>query len=104
MMLLAGIQNGAGNGAWYWLSAIMTINILFSVAYYLRVVQILILKEPSSLASKAKEAPMSMLFPMVLLAIMCIVVGVYPGPFVDLANKAAQAAFNLDLYVKSVVG
>ncbi|MCX6658895.1 MAG: NADH-quinone oxidoreductase subunit M [Candidatus Bathyarchaeota archaeon] len=104
MILLAGIQNGAGNGTWYWLSAIMIMNILFSVAYYLRLVQILILKEPSSLASKAKEAPMSMLFPMVILAIMCIIVGVYPGPFVDLANKAAQAAFNLDVYVKSVVG
>jgi len=31
------------------------------------------------------------------------VIGVYPGPFVGLANQAAQAAFNLDAYVKAVI-
>jgi len=104
MIILAGIQKGASEGVWYWLSAIMALNILFSVGYYLRIVQIVILREPTALASKAREAPMPMLFSMAVLAILCIVIGVYPGPVVDLANQAAQAVLNISPYVKAVTG
>lgn len=103
MIILSGIQKGAVDSSWYLLSAIMVLNILFSVGYYLRIIQIIVLREPSSLASKAREAPATMLFSMVILALLCIVIGVYPGPFVGLANQAAQAAFNLDAYVKAVI-
>jgi formate hydrogenlyase subunit 3/multisubunit Na+/H+ antiporter MnhD subunit len=104
MIILSGLQKGAADSSWYMLSAIMVLNILFSVGYYLRIIQIIVLREPSSLASKAREAPAPMLFSMAILSLLCIVIGVYPGPFVGLANQAAQAAFNLDAYVKAVIG
>ncbi len=104
MILLSGIQKGAADGVWYWLSVIMLLNVLFSVGYYLRIVQIIVLKEPSALAAKAREAPAPILFSIVVLAILCVVIGVYPGPFVAFANQAAQAAFNLEGYVKAIIG
>ena len=104
MIILAGIQQGVTSGIWYGLAAIMVINILFSVGYYLRIIQIIMLREPTELAKKAKEAPAAMLFSMIILAILCIVIGIYPGPFVDFANQAAEAALNLDNYVRAVVG
>jgi proton-translocating NADH-quinone oxidoreductase chain M len=104
MIILAGIQQGITNGIWYGLSAIMIINILFSVGYYLRIIQIIMLREPTDLAKKAKEVPGPMLFSIIILAILCIVIGIYPGPFADFANQAAKAALNLDTYVKAVVG
>ena len=62
------------------------------------------LKEPTDLAKKAKEVPAPMLFSMILLAILCIVIGIFPGPFANFANQAAEAALNLDSYIKVVVG
>jgi formate hydrogenlyase subunit 3/multisubunit Na+/H+ antiporter MnhD subunit len=104
MIILAGLQKGASEGIWYWLSAVMTLNILFSVGYYLRIVQIIILREPTPLASRAKEAPVPMLFSMAILAILCVLIGVYPGPIVGLANQAAQAVLNVSGYVRAVTG
>jgi multicomponent Na+:H+ antiporter subunit D len=104
MIILSGIQKGTADGVWYWLSAIMVLNVLFSVGYYLRIVQIIVLKEPSTLAAKAREAPAPVLFSIAVLAILCVVIGVYPGPFVAFANQAAQAAFNLEGYVKAIIG
>jgi proton-translocating NADH-quinone oxidoreductase chain M len=103
MIVLSGLQRAASESLWYLLSALMILNILFSVGYYLRIIQVIVLREPSSIASKAKEAPAPMIFSMAILAVLCVIIGVYPGPFVDFANKAAQAAFNIDAYVKAVL-
>ena len=104
IIILAGIQQGVTSGIWYGISTIMIINILFSVGYYLRIIQIIMLREPTDLAKKAKEVPAPMLFSMIILAILCIVIGIYPGPFADFANQAAEAALNLDSYVRVVIG
>jgi len=104
MIMLAGVQRGASEGIWYWLSAIMALNILFSVGYYLRIVQIIVLREPTSLASRAREAPTPMLFSMVVLAILCVLIGVCPGPIVDVASQAAQAVLDVSGYVRAVTG
>ncbi|MBS7623709.1 cation:proton antiporter [Candidatus Bathyarchaeota archaeon] len=103
MIVLSGLQKAASESPWYLLSALMILNILFSVGYYLRIIQVIILREPSSTASKAREAPAPMIFSMAILAVLCVLIGVYPGPFVDFANQAAQAAFNIDAYVRAVV-
>ncbi|MGQ9542731.1 MAG: complex I subunit 5 family protein [Candidatus Bathyarchaeia archaeon] len=104
MIVLAGLQRGATNNLWYLFSGAMIINILFSVGYYLRIVQIVALHDPSGPASKAKEAPAPMLFSMVLLAILCIAIGIYPSPVVSLANQAAQAVLNVESFVKLILG
>jgi len=53
---------------------------------------------------EASEAPTSMLLPKMVLVTLCIVIGVYPGPFHMVAEEAAQAALNIQAYVQAVFG
>ncbi|MBS7629219.1 NADH-quinone oxidoreductase subunit M [Candidatus Bathyarchaeota archaeon] len=103
MLVLAGLQVGASRNLWYLFSALMLINILFSVGYYLRIIQVVTLHEPSESVSRVKEAPKPMLFSMVLIAILCILIGIYPGPFVNLANQAAQSVLSVESFVKLII-
>lgn len=98
MIVVAGIEAGMLP-----FSALMIVNVIFSAAYYLRVIHIIVLKSPTSTSEKVVEAPLSMLIPTFILASLCIVVGVYPGPFIAIASKAAQAALNLQAYINSVL-
>jgi len=90
MIVLAGIE-----AEMLPYSALMIINILLSVAYYLRLIYVIILKEPTPVSKKATEVPLSMLIPIIILAALCIIIGVYPGPFVALAQQAANATLGL---------
>ncbi len=84
-------------------SALMIINMLLSVAYYLRLIHIIVLKKSTSVSKKAAEAPVFMLIPTLVLASLCVIVGVYPGPFIAMASQAAQAALNLQSYINTVL-
>lgn len=86
------------------ISVLMIANMIFSVAYYLRVIHIILLKSPTHTSEKATEAPLSMLIPICILAFLCIIIGIYPRPFITVASKAAQAALNLQAYINSVLG
>lgn len=103
MILLAGIDNGGMSGVWYILSAIMLLNILFSVGYYLRLIHILMLKEPTNVSLNAKEAPFTMLLPMGILAILCVIIGIYPEPFVSYSGTAAKAVLDAGQYISVIV-
>jgi formate hydrogenlyase subunit 3/multisubunit Na+/H+ antiporter MnhD subunit len=54
-----------------------------------------VLKEPTPVSAKATEAPASMLIPIMILAVLCIIIGIYPGPFVAFSQEAAQAALGM---------
>jgi proton-translocating NADH-quinone oxidoreductase chain N len=86
MIILAGVEAGMLP-----FSLLMVINIILSVAYYLRIIFTIVLKEPTLTSLKATEAPTSLLLPISILAFLCIVIGFYPGPFITLAQKAAEA-------------
>ncbi len=103
MILLAGIDIGDLNAIWYILSAIMLLNILFSVGYYLRLVNILMLKDPTKISLKAREAPFTMLLPMGILALLCVIIGIYPGPFVLYSGNAARAVLDASQYIAAIV-
>lgn len=98
MIVAAGIE--AGMLAF---SVLMIINVLLSVAYYLRLIHTIVLKKPTPVSKKATEAPMSMLIPTLILASLCIIVGIYPGPFIAMASRAAEAALNISAYISSVL-
>ncbi len=97
MIVAAGVEAGMLP-----FSALMIVNVLFSVAYYLRLIHTIFLKKPTSMSKKATEAPLSMLIPTFILASLCLIVGIYPGPFIAMASRAAQAALNLGAYISSV--
>jgi proton-translocating NADH-quinone oxidoreductase chain N len=73
------------------LSILMLINMIFSVVYYLRVIRVIFLEPSTARSNKATEAPVSMLIPILVLAALCIIIGIYPEPFITMASRAAQA-------------
>jgi proton-translocating NADH-quinone oxidoreductase chain M len=99
IIVMAGIQGGM-----MVFSALMIVNILFSVGYYLRIIQIIVLKEPTEKVTIAKEAPIEMLLPMIVLGVLCVLIGIYPDPFVAFAGKAASAALNTQIFIHAITG
>jgi proton-translocating NADH-quinone oxidoreductase chain N len=89
MIVQAGIEADM-----FLFSTLMLVNIAFSFVYFLRIIQSFFLKEPLSLPKKAKEVPLSMLICLLTLAVLCIIIGVYPDPFIALASQA-QAALGI---------
>jgi NADH-quinone oxidoreductase subunit M len=81
------IQNG---GSFYIIpTALMLIATVFSLAYALRFTAQVFLgpsKNPLSIQNKKLEVPKFMLAAMVILAVLVVIVGVYPSFFVNLIN------------------
>jgi len=98
MIMAAGIQAGM-----ILFSALMLVNVILSVVYYIRVIRVVLLDEPTAVSQKATEAPASMLIPTLILAALCIIIGVYPGPFITMASQAAEAMLNVQAYIGSML-
>ena len=90
MIVSAGIEAGM-----LLFSVLMVLNMLLSITYYLRLIYTINLKEPTSISEKATEAPVLLLIPVLILALLCIFIGIYPGPFVAWAQKAAEAMLGM---------
>ena len=85
MIVSAGIEVGMLT-----FSILMVLNMLLSVAYYLRIIYLIVLKKPTLLSEKAFDIPVTMLFPILIPALLCLIIGMFPGPFIGLAQQAAQ--------------
>ncbi len=75
----------------YLATAMLVLNSAFSVAYYLRVIQILVFSEPNPEAAQVKEASPLMLFSIVMMTIFIVGIGLFPHFFLTVANLAAMA-------------
>jgi len=73
------------------LSLLMVLNLVFSAAYCLRMIQMTAISKPTSVSKKAQEAPVPMLLPILGLGLLSVLIGVYPAPFQTLAETVAQA-------------
>jgi proton-translocating NADH-quinone oxidoreductase chain N len=75
-----------------WLGICIIINSIISAAYYLRVLKVFL--QPITLENikKVKEGPIIMLIPLILLAILIIIFGIWPD---SLMNYAKNAAYEL---------
>jgi proton-translocating NADH-quinone oxidoreductase chain N len=85
-------------------SALMLTNIALSVVYYFRLIRIIILEKPTKVSKRATEAPVAMLIPMLILAVLCVFIGVYPGPCIGASSQAAEAMLNIAVYINAVLG
>lgn len=92
-IIRAGIEAAA-----YAPVALLTLNLLLSVAYYLRTIQVILLREPSEELGEARPIPLSMLMPMAVMAALCLVIGLYPDPFANAASQAAASAWQGSAY------
>ncbi|MHC1563872.1 MAG: proton-conducting transporter transmembrane domain-containing protein [Candidatus Hecatellaceae archaeon] len=93
MLVLATVNAGL-----YILVAVMLANILIGFGYYLRLLYIMVWQSPRSELAVVKGSSWLMLIPTGILAALCILIGVYPAPFLAFASQAAQALANLSAY------
>ncbi len=84
-IILAALTAGQQIGA-----AIMLINVIIGALYHLRVVQILFLKPETEKSSRGREVGLAMLLPVVSLAALCVVIGVYASPFLATVLRLAS--------------
>lgn len=85
-IIYAGIRSG-----WLIISIIMLVGILLSVGYHLRVIQTIFLKPVTSTSEKGHEVPLTMLIPLIILATLAVLIGIYPSPLLELTLSIARS-------------
>jgi len=80
---------GALERGWWPLVFLIVVSSMLAVIYVGRVVELAWFREPSALAAKAKDPPLSMLVPMIVLALATIYFGIETSGSAGIANKAA---------------
>jgi len=79
------------------------LNSALSMAYYLRVIMVLLSGEAEE-GITAKEAPLLMVGVTMVMAVFIIILGVYPSPVVGIASKASESLIdNLSMYIGVVM-
>ena len=84
--------------------AVAVIISVLTLAYFLKVLAFAFLGQRPAHLRDVKEAPMLMLFPMCLLAGLCIVFGVLPQLGINLVQPAQAAIMQADNYIGPVLG
>lgn len=82
---------GALDRGWWPLVFVIVATSLLAVVYIGRVVEVAWFREPSKLAREAKDPPLSMLAPMLVLAAATIYFGIDTEATAGIARKAAEA-------------
>lgn len=77
-----------------WLAMAGVLNSAFSVAYYLRLILLIIRPQPAGKVAAAKEAPITMLIPMCVMSAFIVLFGVWPEPILAFAQRAAGCLIN----------
>ncbi|MFN0262843.1 monovalent cation/H+ antiporter subunit D family protein [Tepidamorphus sp. 3E244] len=78
---------------WWWLAFLILASSLIAVFYIGRVVEVAWFSAPTPETANVKEAPLSLLIPMVVLAACCVFFGVDASLTAGLAEAAAEALF-----------
>jgi proton-translocating NADH-quinone oxidoreductase chain N len=72
-------------------SIAIVVNSIFAASYYLWLMQRIMLKKPSEKVGEASEAHPLMVLPLLILATVLVVVGLWPGAIIQFAEGAARA-------------
>lgn len=78
----------AVNSGWTWLAVVGAINAAISIFYYLRIVVVMVVRDPVEDASLVRSAPLTLTLAAAL--IMTVLVGVWASPFLDWVAGASQ--------------
>jgi len=86
-----------------WLGVMGVLNSALSMAYYIRIMQVLLAPREDGL--KVHEAPVLMVAVTFVMAAIIIILGVWPAPIINLATKASSALVEgLSMYIGAVLG
>lgn len=85
------------------LAILGVLNSALSMAYYLRVVMIMLNSEVAE-GLEAKEAPILMLGVTLFISLLIVILGLYPSPIVNLASEASTSLIDgLSNYIGAVI-
>jgi len=91
---------GSGLG---WLGIMGVLNSALSMAYYIRIMQVLLASPDEGF--KAHEAPVLMVAVTLVMAVIIVFLGVWPGPIINFATRASEALVNdLSTFIGAVLG
>ncbi|MEM4576597.1 MAG: proton-conducting transporter membrane subunit [Candidatus Nezhaarchaeales archaeon] len=76
-------------------TSLMLVNSVFAAAYYLRLLQICVIRQKGERTKGLSEVSPIVVAPLVILMVVLIVIGCYPWPIIDAAQKAAISLFRL---------
>lgn len=99
---IAGVQYGQTIGPIFTIIALI-ISAL-TLAYFLKAFNSIFLGQRPESLRKVKESPKFMLFPIMILAVLCVVFGVLPHLGIDLVRPAQEAIANSSGYISTVLG
>lgn len=83
---------------------IALITSALTLAYFLKALNSIFLGQRPKHLSDVKETPLPMMFPIMLLAVLCVVFGVLPQLGIDLVRPAQEAVMNSSGYISAVLG
>ncbi len=99
MIYVAGIE--AGQPVF---TIIALITSALTLAYFLKALNSIFLGQRPKHLSDVKETPLPMMFPIMLLAVLCVVFGVLPQLGIDIVRPAQEAVMNSGGYISAVLG
>jgi multicomponent Na+:H+ antiporter subunit D len=95
----------AFSAGYFWLGGILVFTAFLTLAYYLRFQKNVIFGEPASLLKNVREAPFMMVMPMVVLAVFCLLAGIFNGWVIsNIIIPAQDIITNQLVYISSVLG
>ncbi|MHA1627426.1 MAG: complex I subunit 5 family protein [Candidatus Asgardarchaeia archaeon] len=84
------------------ISALVVLNSLFSATYYLRLVQVFVFTS-SDEKKEIKGGSITEKFVLIALCFLIILIGIYPGWFAELVERAAESSFDIEKYIETVL-
>lgn len=102
---MAGVEAGQG-GHWpgYAITVIALITSALTLAYFLKAFSNIFLGQRPGHLADVKESPRSMMFPIMLLGVLCVVFGILPQIGIDLVRPAQEALMNSGGYISAGLG
>jgi NADH:ubiquinone oxidoreductase subunit 4 (subunit M) len=76
-------------------TSLVVLNAIFAAAYYLWLMQRLMLRTPKSRVEKAHEVPIMMVLPVVILGLITVIIGLWPFNIMDFAEVATRSLLGL---------
>lgn len=86
-----------------WFVVLMLIATVIEAGYFFRIIQNMFFKQGNNIEG-VKEAPLSCLVPIGILAVLIVVIGVYPQLVSGMLKAAAQGLVERAAYIQYVLG
>jgi multicomponent Na+:H+ antiporter subunit D len=102
---VAGVEAGQ-SGYWpgYLFTIVALITSALTLAYFLKAFNNIFLGQRPSHLTDVKETPMPMMLPMIILAVLCVVLGILPQLGIEIIRPAQEAVMNSGSYIPAVLG